>query len=355
MSKHNDSLPDNPFGEEEEVRSIEDLIREDQEAEKKEDEILESEKKQGHTKKIVFGSLGVLALCGIVVGGVLFNPFDNDQKVGTNNVSTVAPSDNGGSDDENVVNVDLKDSVKVDDFYLEEGRYFPAEVNEWAKTEYSSEIESEITENVITTAEGSEWGISSNLLPSEAGGYTSDDSKQFLEDGTINPDYSFWTAEVFQKESTIAMERLLNPTFGGWGVYQYPAYSANTEYDQLILGDLFTNNWKTANQEKAYSDYIPIYADWNADNYGGQENLLVSGPRWHGDIVDSSTEFVYDETLQQYSATVTANVKFTAWSQEQTTLEKNGVLTIKFVANANGEGDGLHKVLIDEASLKVDN
>lgn len=356
MNQNNDALPDDPFAEEEDIRSIEDLIREDQEAEREEDEILNNERNEGRTKKIVLSVAGVLAVCSIAVAGVMFNPFDNDQKVGTGEITSSGPSDNGGDDsitnapDDN--NADLAE--EVDDFYLDEGKYFPTEVEEWAQSEYTDENVSEISEPVLETAKTEEWGEASMLLPSEEVGYTSDENKKRTEDGSINLYYTYWTMEDFQKESTIAIERLINPTFGGWGVYQYPAYKANTEYDQRILNDLFTNNFLTKNEGKPYSEYMPIYADWNSDNYGGQDNLLTAGPRWHGDIVSSETEFVYDSSISQYVVNLTADVKFTAWGQDQSILEKNGVLTIKFVANANEEGASSHKVLIDDASLKVE-
>lgn len=355
MNKNEDALPDDPFAEEEEARSIEDLIREDQEAEQAEDEILDNEKSQGRTKKIVLGVLGLVAVCSITVGGIMFNPFDNDQKVGTNTKPSIS-SDNGGDktleDYPDKNNPDIAD--EVDDFYLDEGKYFPTEVEEWAQTSYSVEQEETISDSVLEMAKNEEWGQASMLLPSEEVGYTSDENEKIIDGGNFNPLYSYWTMEVFQKESTIAIERLLNPTFGGWGVYQYPAYKANTEYDQRILDDLFTDRWLTANEGKPYSEYMPIYADWNSDNYGGQDNLLEAGPRWHGDVVSSSTDFTYDDETSQYVVNLTADVKFTAWGQDQSILEKNGVLTIKFVANANGEGASSHKVLIDEASLKVE-
>lgn len=352
MSNQDDSLPDDPFAEEETESSIEDLIREDQEDALKEDAILDNEQKQGRTKKIVLSTVGALAVCGVVVSAFFFNPFDNNnQVVGSGEIDKSNTSDNGGDNTDN----DNDDTVEMDeDFFLDEGQYFPTEVKEWAQDSYAPEIESDISESVAETALGEEWAEAANLLPSEAAGYTSDDSKMMLEDGSINTSYSYWTAEVFQRESTIAIERLLNPTFGAWAVYQYPAYKANEEYNPSILSDLFTLDWEKRNEDKAFSEYVPIYADWNADNYGGQEGLLESGPRWYGEVVDSATEFVYDNESHQYTATVTANVKFTAWTKDQSTLEKNGVLTIKFVANSDSEKGELHKVLIDDASLKVD-
>ena len=91
-----DKLPDDPFGGEGE-RSIEDLIREDQELSDAEDAILDNEKKAGRTKKIVAACTGVLVLGAVVTAAFMYNPFDGSQTVGEKEPSTITnPSDTGG-------------------------------------------------------------------------------------------------------------------------------------------------------------------------------------------------------------------------------------------------------------------
>jgi len=365
MNIDDDKLPDDPFGNEDD-RSIEDLIREDREAAEAEDDILNSEKGNGRTKKIVFAGVGALATAGIVTAAFLFNPLGGDQTVGEKEPGTVVNTSDGGGEnpnDEYDMDKDFTEEDENDvaalvnndeDFYLQQGKFFPIEKEEWQQSVYTSEISTEQRGPILYSSNGTSLKDTASTLPFEAAGYTSDDSKALLEDGTINPEYSYWTAEGFISEVSVIQERLLNPTFGEWSLIQYPGYAGNKSYDPSTLEDLFTTRYLQENSEKAYSEYIPIYADWNGDNYGGMDNLLETGPRWYGEITSSNYEFVYDEETSSYVVNMTAEVKYTAWAKDQSKLEKNGNLTIKFVANANGAGESDHKVLIDSASLKVE-
>lgn len=375
-TEDNDQLPEESvFGDDE--RSIEDIIREDREDAEAEDEILYNEEKKRKRKIALFSAIGGLAVASILVGGFFYDPFDYRQN--DNNGSTVSDNggDNTGTDNPNIdpalqdEDSDISPVLDPEDFYLEEGNEFPTDKQEWQKGTYSDDlgnsaknagqlnsIEDEATRETVgqVLEKSGENGLlsASGTLPYEAAGYTSNDAQALLDDGTINSEYSYWTAEVFSAEATVAVERLLNPTFGEWGLIQYPAYPGNEAYDPNMLGDLFTNRYLDANVDSEYSEYIPVYADWNGDNYGGNDDLLESGPRWYGEVVSSQTEFVYNEENNSYTATMTADVKFTAWAKDQSKLEKNGTLVIKFVPNTNNEGDANHKVLIDDASLKVE-
>lgn len=362
-----DELPDDPFGSESE-RSIEDLIREDQELSDAEDAILNDERKAGRTKKIVAACTGVLVLGGVVTAAFMYNPFGGSQTVGEKDPSTISnSSDNGGGeavdpkDSFAGTNISEEEQDKIaprveqgETFYQTEGNEFPVETEEWQQSSYDPSVLSESRGPILYSTNGSGLKTDSGVLPYEAAGYTSDDSKQRLEDGSINPAYSFWTAESFTAEVAVMQERLLNPTFGGWGLIQYPAYPGNTSYDSDILGDMFTPDFHNRNADKQFSEYMPIYADWNGDNYGGNDSLLETGPRWYGEITNSVYEFVWNDSKNAYDVNVTADVKFTAWAKNQSKLEKNGKLTLKLVANTEDTQDTGHKVLIDDASLKVE-
>ena len=119
---------------------------------------------------------------------------------------------------------------------------------------------------------------------------------------------------------------------------------------------MFTPNWLEANTGKPYNEYVPVMADWGSDNYGGGYNL-TDVARWYGRIQTSSIDFNYNEETQQYTAVYTANVKYTAWTKDQKTVERTGTLTLNLVPaasqqNSNGSS---HRVLIESATLKVDN
>lgn len=53
-------------------------------------------------------------------------------------------------------------------------------------------------------------------LPSEALGFTSNPLHFFNEDGTLNDNYTSWTAESFQLFIGQIVPRLINPVFGQW-------------------------------------------------------------------------------------------------------------------------------------------
>lgn len=241
-------------------------------------------------------------------------------------------------------------------FAQQEGKEFPIKVEDW-QVEGRSFIEDKNTlrEHHLGYAEAIHLSTDANVLPQEAAGFTSDESQQTLEDGTLNPMYSYWTAEVFQTQTADILERLLNPVYGEWGLYQYAEYKPNSQFAIENLEDIFTTAWLTENSGKSYGEYVPVYADWNENNYGLEDTLLVSGNRWIGSVDNLTTEFEYDMDTQQYVVDLTADVTFSAWTNDEDTLERTGTLTLELVSNAqeaNSNSD--YKVLVNNASLTVD-
>ena len=242
----------------------------------------------------------------------------------------------------------------------------PFDHEDWQIAGYKNQAsDDESTKKLLNTIQASiqdgrldngTLSLSASTLPSEEAGFTSDQNKVTLEDGTINPMFSYWTKENFETEVGTAVERLLNPSFGQWENYQYPEYKANSEFDISTISDLFTNNWLESNTGKPYSEYVPVMADWNSDNYGGTYNL-TDVAKWFGKVQSSTTEFHYNSETQQYTATYTANVKYVAWTKDQKTVERNATLTLNLVPAASQQHNNgsSHRVLIDSATLKVDN
>lgn len=331
-------------------QSLEDIIADDNKTKNDEDAIINRDRKKDLTKKVSVIGGSALVVC-LVVGGLFFiNPFGGDQNVGENDKKMTS------IDDEKTKKIAVKDKdVNTDDdFYHEDGKYFPTKVEKWQKKPYEEQKDSELKKDIIKTGSTTSLGSSANILPSENSGYTSDDSKVEV-DGGLNPYYSYWTAEVFTSEAGEHIERLLNPTFGDWSRVQYSSYpgNKNLEFDSKIK-DMFTNNWVNKNKDKKYSEYVPILADWKGNDYGMGDKLLSSGPRWYGEITDSTYDFKFSEDTQQYTVDVKSDVKFIAWSKDQSKLEKTGTLTLTFVSNEDGKNDSGYKVLINKASLKVD-
>ena len=333
-------------------QSIDDIIAEDKKAQDDEDSFLRKEKNKKRSKVVRFSVLGVLIVAGTVGGVLVFDPFGGDQKIGDNSKNTTKVDDNDNNNSGDLFND--PDSVKEDDFYKD--KYIPFDTDDWQQSSYDSKKDSETLRNdVLKTTSGNSLDRSSGTLPSETNGFTSDITKIELDDGTINPMFSYWTKEVFEFEVGLITERLLNPVFGGWEDYQWAEYNASVGFPVNLFSDIFTERYFSENIDNPYAEWVPVYADWNSDNYGLSDQMLPSGSRWFGQAVSSEVVFTYDEDTSQYNVVYVVNVKFTAWKQDQTKLEKNGTLTLNLVSNVDLMNSSNNRVLIDGASLKIND
>jgi len=227
----------------------------------------------------------------------------------------------------------------------EEDAAYPIDLEDWQKVESnragSSPEELAAVNNALY---GSDLFASAGILPSEAAGFTSDDAQAELEDGSLNPLYSYWTQEVFVGEAGAIIERFLNPIYGGWTVYQTsaPGSDATTE----LFPNVFTDSFIDAGTR------APIYADWEGNGYG-RSDLQANNGIWFGSVESSETTFTWDGDMEQYSATFVGNVKFTAYTKDGGTATQTGVLTVDFVANPDGIKGSGGKVLVDSANLSI--
>lgn len=238
--------------------------------------------------------------------------------------------------------------------WTEEGKQFPIEKDDWQRNNggVGAGIGSDPGQfaQVVETYYGSDLDSSAGILPSEAAGFTADESRIFLEDGSINPGYSFWTKEAFVGETGVILEKFLNPTYGLWESYQGKGNDPHSIDPKELFQGVFTK--RLLEEGGAVSGWLPIYADWNGNNYG-RNDLPTSGPRWFGEIVSSITEFTWDEEAEQYSAQFTGEVRFVSYTSDGKKISQDGTLSLKFVANPSGElGDG-GKVLVDQANLTI--
>lgn len=348
-----EELPEIFGNENEKHLSLEEIMEADAKDSAAEDETLNKERKKGRGKKIILlAGGGVLAL-SITAGMVFMNPFGGNTDFDGDESKSKQSQEETIKDEIPAIDSDLLVS-DAEAFAYDEKNMYPIELEDWLKTPHGFTTPEEIKSALVASYAESELFSTSNTLPSEASGYTADANNELLEDGTLNPMYSYWTAESFQVETAEYIERLLNPVFGGWDLYQYSAYPASHAFDVTTIEDMFTNNWRSANIDKPYAEYIPVFADWGGNDYGMGDVLLTSGTRWFGQVTNSNTNFVYNDEIQQYNVTMTANVKFTAWAKDQSKLEKTGTLTLNLVPNIDNENESGRKVLIENASLKVD-
>ena len=320
--------------------------------------------RQKRRKVIFYSSLSAVAVIGVVISAVLLNPLNHTGSLSSKGLpSSTTPVLSGQAtvptDDVNAgQNFAKENPIPFSHDKWQENPYNTQVVGKDKNTQQPSE---DLRKNILASVEQGSIGgglYSDSLnLPSESAGFTSDFSKVKLDDGTLNPMFSYWTAERFQVEVGSMVERLLNPIYGGWENYQYPEYKANSEFDTSLISDLFTSNWSDSNTGKPYHDYVPVFADWGSDNYGGAYDL-TDVSRWFGQITSSTTTFTYDETKLQYTAVYEARVKFTAWTKDQGKVEKMGTLTLNLVpgsVDGGYENSSSNRVLIDSGSLRMDD
>lgn len=313
------------------------------------DSVLRADEKKSRKKQIAVLSAGALALVLVAGAGVALsgaNPLGGKQATSEQRTQDIGADESSSGDFDG-----------IDEFWASEDKYFPVEKAGWQKSpiEESNALEKkrgEILETVLN--DSSDLYNASMTLPSEAAGFTADSSQEFLSDDSPNPQYSFWTAEVFQAEAQSAIERLLNPVYGGWEKYQYPEFEAGSKFDTSIFSDIFAPSFFEANADKQPSEYMPVYADWKSNDYGEKRLLGNGGPRWFGQVKQSTTKFSYDEKTSSYTAEFTGDVVFTAWTESEEKIEKKGQLKLRFVPNVKGEDDGAsNKVVIDQAQLTI--
>lgn len=278
----------------------------------------------------------------LVLGGGTFAAFQllgsSDEIVGEGNDRTTKidinnPQEGNPEDD-------------VDAVWNEEGKAYPVTLAPWQQS-FDTGVNAKRGEIVSSFIE-TDLGSSAGILPSEAAGFTSDDDQIVLEDGSVNPLYSYWTQESFVAETGSIVEKFINPTYGNWTGYQGYGSDPNSIDVATLFPGVYTDA-ALANGEPV-ANWLPIYADWGNNSYNSSD-LPVTGPRWYGEVQDSITEFTWDEASQQYNAKFTGNIKYTSYSSSGGKLTQSGVLTLDLVANS-GDGRGVGgKVLVEKSSL----
>lgn len=347
------------------------LIRADEEDKRKEDALLSSEKKKEGNRKKLFVSVLSLALVAILSTLLIVDPFHiigddgkkTDGKVSAN--ASTAPTNPNGQGP----------GAEEKAFWQEKGKTYPVKVEDWqlssatktaspvdengksaeeiakakAKAEEERAKAQAALNNQVAAYNMAVPGVVSNLqtLPSRSNGFTDDPAQAVLPDGSLNPKYSYWTLEGFNENVNFTLQRMINPIFGSWQVYQYSSSKEAINRPMQIVS-LFQLSYdpeyikKMADQPA--STWLPVYADWNGNDYGMGDQLLPEpGPRWLGSLENIETTFKFDETTQTYSAHVKAKVNYSAWSQSQQVLKKTG--TITFDVNPGKDSNSIRYML----------
>lgn len=341
------------FDESDKELSLDEIIAADANDDAAEDKIINKTRRKEKAKKATIITGGSILAVAVTAGFLFFTPFGGD--LNFNKSATTAPvstPDSSSGDTAKKIVEPPQDTTE--DFAKDPSKMYPIPLKDWQTKSHKDQSGDSLKKDILTSISGTELNSTSNILPSEASGFTADSSKETMEDGSLNVRYSYWTAEVFQSEVGGYLERLLNPTFGGWEMYQHNGVGSSGYFDTALISDMFTDKWVTDNADKPTSEYVPVFADWGHNNYGLSDQLLLTGSRWIGTVTSSETAFAYDSDKNQYAVDLTAKVKFVAWTKDQSKLEKNGTLTLHLVANADHLNASDHKVLIDSANLKME-
>lgn len=300
--------------------------------------------------KALFGSGAVVVALCLGVGMSGLNPFTKvDAKPGSTATSTVT----------NPAEADPAPSAKqvsTDDFWNDSAAgAYPVKLEPWEKTSYGNSTDKD-RKAMLRKYQSTEMAQMTNLLPSEATGFTSDLNKRFNSDGTPNVMFSYLTRELVQQEIESTIERFTNPVYGDWASAQYASYNASKNFPVAVIGELFTSKWYQGTKGKQKKDYIPLFLDWNSNDYGMSGKLLPKADgagRWMGDVTSVTVNPKYNKANSTYTFDVTAKVTFKAWTVDQETVEKKGTLKL-FYVTANQNEAPSHRILIDSASLDME-
>lgn len=323
-------------------QEIDDMLKNNSSSDEPDDILSEKQDNKKKTNKYIIIGSTVVAIS--VLGSLIFFIPDRNNE-----------SHDSGSGP-NMVEIDENaDADKNQYFYLDNPNLtYPVQLEDWEQNSRLLQENVDLGAKVFDKYSKTFLGSSSFALPPEAAGFTADRAKQYNENGAPNTFYSYWTAESFTRETGDLIERILNPVYGAWRPYQYSKNPGNESFDFNLISDMFSSSWIDKNADKKFGEYVPLYADWEGNDYGMADQLLTSGPRWIGKVIDGNCEFSFNEKSNGATVDYTSNVVFTAWSKNQTKIEKKGVLKMKLIPNNNQANSSDHTVIIDDASLTIE-
>lgn len=273
--------------------------------------------KKSSNKLIKYSSIVIISLLILGVGGfMVFKSLPKNQKV------------------DNTPKIGAQTTTKTSD-KLEKT---PVELPDWAKKRYF-ELSDEDKKNLKEFQSNNFIGYATDPYPSEEDGFTSDKEKAYDSDGIPNMYYNSITKEAAREQMAIIVNRIINPVFGGWSIYQYPTvWNASDNKPEIIhnlLADITTPEYFNTiiNENKP-----PFLFDYNDDDYNGLltgvENLkaitkngkvAVYQSRLIGVIRENSGEVTY-EGYDTINLDVIIDYKT---DNNKTVVSKNLHLTLK--------------------------
>lgn len=312
-------------------------------------------KKKDKKKVIAIGSSGALAIA-LIAGIIAFDPFSGFNKEDSETVyenvtaNEVIPDDLQEFLDKEAEIITETERIDA----LLEDKFFPVSLREWElQSKDLLDIEKDGKDLINDSIKAGVFGTAS-ILPSKTNGFTSNEEDVKLEDGTINPLYSFITVEDFAIESEIILKTFLNPVFGGWANYQFKDQIEDIEGLAYNFNEIFSPIYlsKVSSEEMKARDWLPILADWDLDDYGLSDHLLPRDSRWVG--VPKKIETNVDNTDGAYIFNIKADVDYYAWTIGEQVINKKGTIELELTPNVGDHKNGYdNKVVITDSKLTI--
>ena len=289
--------------------------------------------------------VGVCAVALIGVGVYFAVPkLSNTQKLDKTSLATKVDKDTA-SGDADVSSIGSPISLKP----WQEKSISDQQTTKKAQKELNSNLEAWVQ----TDAQAQ--GILNSGFASASGDVTDDTTEALLKDGTPNPKYSFLTSDNVKQNYSSYVNRLINPVFGTWGDLQYSKNNPKSNAAATLLRDMFTDDWWYANT-KAGEDYskVPVFADWNANDYGMKfKDEKGSQGRWFGEVVSENIRTNQNSDGSFKNIELTANIKYSAYSSDGSIATKMGVLKLTMVQNPSTDNNPTNRILINNATLTI--
>jgi len=303
-------------------------------------------KQRGNTsrnKKIGLGAAGVFA-AAVLTAVIIYDPFTGAVRFG-----------DGGEDQTGSKAPGTATTVQQPQWYNEPANEFPVQLDDWQKSTLKDSDTEEgkangdvekIYNSIETYYTGSLLESYALTLPAESAGFTADPKQELLEDGTMNPAFSYWTKELYVREVGSMLERLINPTFGNWEDDSNNGRITDKSYG--ALKGLFSKQWLEAHPN---SSDLPVFTGGSKTDV----NYLPTGQkRWIGEVTNMESEFNYDESIRNYRVSVVADIVYTSWTQDREKVTENATIRLTLVPNQNEYSNGsANHIVIDESQIEV--
>lgn len=165
----------------------------------------------------------------------------------------------------------------------------------------------------------------------------------------VNKNYAAVTGEDYEYWTNVYINRLLNPQFGKWTVLQSPN-TRFADYAKEIFKDMFDDAY--FNSQNPDMKWLPIMADFNGDEYGGQ-NFAYS-TKFVGEYTSISGERKTTEDGFRTITTVNLDVTWKAYLAGDKEIVKTGKISFDIEPRKEDSRLSQNKLVITRTSITVD-